>query len=85
MITGTTSTGFAFSIPEEARDDWELVEALVRVDKGDVSATVDALRLLMGDEGYRALKEHCRRGGRVSAGAMIAELREILEHDALKK
>ena len=85
MIAGKTKTGFEFSIEDAALDDWELLEDLSRIDGGDLDALIPACRRLLGAEGYDALKEYCRRGGRVKASLMQAELKAIFESDALKK
>ena len=37
-LKGTTATGFSFEIDEEARDDMELLERLVDMSKGDLTA-----------------------------------------------
>ena len=85
MAEGRTPSGFAFSISKDALDDWELLEDLTRIDSGDANALIPACRRLLGAEGYEALKEYCRRGGRVKATLMQAELKAIFESDALKK
>lgn len=77
MRTGTTTSGFHFEIDDSALDDWELVEALSEVDEGKPNKIVTAIKLLLGSEGATALKEHCRRDGRVSATVMMSEVAEI--------
>lgn len=82
---GRTPSGFAFQISDDAMDDWELLEFLSRIDSGDANALIPACKSLLGEEGYNALKEFCRRNGRVKATLMQQELKAIFESDALKK
>lgn len=78
MITGTTASGFAYEITDDALNDWELIEDLARIDAGQPGTMVSALRRLIGEEGYKALKEHCRgQNGRVAASTMMHELEDI--------
>lgn len=74
-----TESGFEFCIEDEALNDWELLEALRNFDNGNTGAMLDIERLLLGTEGSKALREHCRsENGRVPASAMIKEISEIL-------
>lgn len=41
MIKGKTSTGFAFELNDDVLDDWELVDALRSVDKGNAEVMPD--------------------------------------------
>lgn len=85
MITGTTASGFAFAITDEALNDWELVEDLTRIDAGQPGTMVSAVRRLLGEDGYKALKEHCRTSsGRVGAAEMLRELEDIFANVKLK-
>jgi len=77
MITGTTKSGFSFEIPEEAKDDMELLEGLINIDKGDLRSIPTVLILLLGAEQKKALYEHCRDNGRVSSKKVLTELTEI--------
>lgn len=88
FVKGKTTSGFAFSISEDALDDYELFEGLVALDKKDVSAIPDVLQRLLGDKQKAALMEHCRdsESGRISNKAIVAELNRIMETiRALKK
>ena len=78
MFEGKTESGFAFSVAEGAKDDMELLEALIDLDKGEMGGLKDAIVRLLGKEQKKALYEHCRNGGRVSASAVIKEFAEIL-------
>lgn len=78
MINGKTDSGFEFSVPEAALDDWELLEAAMLLDEGNRTGYVTASRQLLGAEGAKALKEHCRgKNGRVKLSDMARELNDI--------
>lgn len=81
MLKGKTSTGFEYEISDEALGDWEVTEALVDIDDGKYSAAVKVLRLLLGADQAKKLKEHCRdkESGRVTQKAMFSELADILK------
>lgn len=87
-MRGTTSTGFSFEIDKNIiADDWELLELLVAADAGDHSAAISAMKQILGDSAYKALKEHVRKeNGRVSSVRMKEEFMEILNQlgDATK-
>lgn len=74
-----TSTGFEFEILPGAFDDWELIELLAEVGEGNGLKLPAVLKKLIGEEGTKALKEHCRADGRVTIKAMDAELTEIIK------
>ncbi len=80
MLKGKTSTGFEYEISDDALGDWEITEALVDIDDGKYSAAVKVIRLLLGADQAKKLKEHCRdkESGRVTQKAMFAELADIL-------
>lgn len=73
-----TSSGFEYEILPGAFDDWELIELLADLSGGDGLKLPAVLKKLIGEEGAKALKEHCRAGGRVTIKAMDAELTEII-------
>lgn len=80
-IKGMTSTGFSFEIDEEARDDMELLERLVDMSKGDLTALPDVLISLLGEKQKKALYDHCRgKSGRVSSKAVYAEIESIFDN-----
>lgn len=80
MIKGTTKTGFEFEIDENVFDDWELVEAFRKIERGDDGLIVDVVEQILGIEQKNALKEFIRDAhGKVSATAMEVELEEIFE------
>lgn len=78
-MTGRTKTGFEYTISDEAVDDYELLEELMKIDDGDFSGITKATRRLLGKEQLDRLKEHLRNdNGRVSAVAMMNEVSDIL-------
>ncbi len=79
MIKGKTSSGFEYELDDDVLDDYELLEMLCDVDKGNTSLVVDAVKKLLSPEQEKNLREHARsKKGRVSAKKMIEELGEIL-------
>lgn len=78
-MEGKTSSGFSFSVAEGAEDDMELLEALIDIDEGKLSGIRNAITMLIGEEGKKALYDHCRVNGRVSAARVMEEVKEILE------
>lgn len=79
MIEGKTSSGFEFSLDEDALDDYELLEMLCKIDKGEDGILIDTVKRLVGDEQEHRLREHVRNEkGRVSATRMTEEIGEIL-------
>lgn len=78
MISGKTSTGFEFHLSEDALDDYELLEVISAVDKGDYSRITEMVEMLLGSEQKELLKENIRKeNGRVSAKKMLDEVTEI--------
>lgn len=79
MIKGKTDSGFAFTISDDAANDWEILEGLNDIDNGDATAVVGILKRLIDNDQYKKLKEHVRdENGRVPATAMMEELKSIL-------
>lgn len=80
MITGVTSSGFAFELDDNAADNYEILDALVKIDRGESTRIVDVVDSLLGEEQKEKLMEHIRNEkGRVSASGMIKETFEIFE------
>lgn len=72
--------GFEIEISESVTDDWEFLEVLSGIDEGETGLIVKAAKMLLGNEGVKALKEHLRNeNGKVSSTAMIAALEELME------
>lgn len=78
-INGKTSTGFEFCIPAERLDDYELVEQLIELEKGDMMVVVPIVKALMDDDEEKRLKEHVKamNGGRCTFSGMAQEISEI--------
>ena len=77
MVKIKTSSGFECELDEAFRDDFELLENLVRPDKGDPSVLTDVINGIFG-EAKPALYEHCRKeNGRVSTMAVMQEVRDV--------
>lgn len=74
-----TSSGFEFTVSDNVFDDWELIELLAEVGNGNALKLPAVLEKLIGAEGAKALKEHCRKNGRVTTSAMNAEITEIMQ------
>lgn len=87
MIKGTTSSGFAFSIPETITDDWEIVEAYCKIMRGDILEVDKFPLMILGTEAnVKKLKNHIKKNvGHVSASALMKELREIMNANDLTK
>ena len=80
MLKGTTTSGFVFEVDEGVNDDMELLENLIRLDKQDITVLPDVMDSLLGDK-KPDLSEHCRgEHVRVSATAVMAEIKEIFEN-----
>lgn len=78
MLQGTTTTGFAFELEEEVLDDYELLEALRSLDKGDGQCVIDVVDRLLGEKQKEKLKDHIRNEkGRVSVKRLMDEVAEI--------
>ena len=81
MVKGETSTCFAYELPEDAFDDYELLEVLRKIDKGESGYVVDMIDMLFSKEQITALKEHIRKeNGKVSARALMQEVGEIFQN-----
>ena len=80
MIKGTTSTGFKFEIKKADLEDYELLEVLHKIDKGDEGLIPDMIDRFLGEEQKKRLKEHVRdEKGKVSASRMMLEVGEIFK------
>lgn len=79
-MTARLSDGFEIEISESVTDDWELLEVLSGIDEGETGLIVKAAKMLLGNDGVKALKEHLRnKGGKVSSTAMVTALGELME------
>lgn len=81
MITGKTSSGFEYELSDDAFDDYELLETLRKVDKGETGYIVDAIDMLFEEKQKDALKAHIRNNsGKVSATKLLGEVMEIFQN-----
>ena len=79
-MKGKTSTGFKYEVSNEAYHDMELLDALIDADAGVPSGFKNALIHLIGEDGKKALYEHCRQeNGIVNSDLVVAEFKEIIE------
>jgi len=84
-ITGTTESGFRYTLPPDTLDDYELLENLCDIDNGDASKITGAARQLLGDAQIEALKDHVRKeNGRVPASKMVEEITQIFKGTQVK-
>lgn len=78
MITGTTKSGFSFSLPENAVDNMELIDALADSMDDDPLAVSRVCRLFLGEETRKSLYGHLRsEHGRVPVTAVVQELKDM--------
>ena len=84
MVEGKLKNGFEYSIEEERLDDFEMFEKLCAIDtdQNNIGMVIDVFKELLGEDQYKALKEHMRNEkGRISTEGMIAALHELLGSD----
>jgi len=77
MITGKTTSGFEYQVPEENLNNYELVETLGELESNPllIARTVD---LLLGKEQKEKLKDHLRtESGTVPTDKISEEIMEI--------
>lgn len=87
MLTGTTSTGFVYSVPESVTDDWSIVEAYCKIMRGDLGEVDQFPIMILGTEAnVKKLKNHVKKvTGYLSAKGLMSELKEIMNaHDITK-
>lgn len=76
----TLKDGYEVAIAPQAMDNWELLEALRKIDKKEVQYLPDAAYMLLGDDGMHALMEHLRgTDGVVKTSDMMMALQEIIQ------
>ena len=87
MIKGTTKSGFEYEIPDNIGDDYEVLECVAQIQKGnDVLAIVTLIDHVLGAEQKEAFKEHCRdESGKVSTERMMSEFFDIFTNQAETK
>lgn len=78
-MKGKTETGFSYVIADDVLDDWEVLEVLRDIDKGEQGKIVDAVDLILGNGLKEKLKAFIKkRDGKVSISAMTTEFYGIL-------
>lgn len=88
MITGTTKSGFEYEIADTVGDDYEVLEALARLQQKDGNSIFNIVILIdrvLGEKQRDAFKEHCRVDGRVSTEKIAEEFFDIFSNADLKK
>lgn len=79
FLEGKTKSGFKFSISKEQLENYELLEALSELED-DAMALPRVIKLLLGDDGAKRLKNYVRKlDGIVPPEAMADEIKEILQ------
>ncbi len=77
MITGTTTSGFAYEVPESALDNMELVDAISESEQNPVALST-ILQLLLGQEQKKRLYDHLRtETGTVPVEAVSTAIADI--------
>lgn len=76
-MRGTTASGFEFDVPDETRNDMELLEALIDLQEGDGVALAQIAKKILGTQ-KKALYDHLRtEDGRVPIDKVSDEVLEI--------
>ena len=74
-----TKNGLVYNFDEEMLGDMEIFENLVKIQKGDPTYLPETIEALLGEDGYKQLKESCRNEkGRVPTADVVAEFGDIL-------
>lgn len=80
MTKGKTQSGFEFSIEDEALNNYELLEVLQEVADGNEGMIPLMVKILLGKEQTKALKDHLRgSNGIVKATDMVEEIKSIFD------
>lgn len=74
----TTINGTVLNIDEECFDDIELLEALVSIEKGDVSLLPASIDRIFGEEKKRFYDSLRNEKGRVPINAVMEEIKHIV-------
>ena len=74
-----TKNGLCYTFDEEMLGDMEIFENLVEIEKGNPKSLPDTIKALIGEDGYKKLKEACRNEkGRIPTVDVVAGFGEIL-------
>ena len=96
MVTGTTSSGFAFRVPEGIKKDYRFLRAYKKLNSGEtqrqLDGAVELISAVFGDEAEedRFLQHIADENGRADVETVYRELGEIIakaseEDDGIKK
>lgn len=84
MITGTTSSGFAFKVPDGIKKDYRFLRAYKKLRSGtaeqQLDGAVELLSTVFGDEAEedRFLRHVADQNGRADVETVYRELGEII-------
>ena len=84
MVEGTLSNGFKFQIEDERLDNYETFEKLCMIDNDNekLGLIVEVYNDLLGEDQYKALKEHIKKqDGRISTIKMFELMQELFAYD----
>lgn len=85
-MTGKTKSGFEYDIPDSIGDDYEVLECIAQLQKGEITAVVELIDHVFGKEQKNAFKDHCRdESGKVSTERMMTEFFDIFNDNAATK
>lgn len=84
MIEGKTSTGFEFTISDDIKNDYELIEQLSEFEDNPLMLT-KVVNSILGKDQAKNLKEHVRdENGIVPTDIMVKEVVEIFNGGEIK-
>ena len=84
MVTGTTSSGFTFQIPDGIKSDYRFLRAYKKLNSGvtgqQLDGAVELISAVFGDEGEedRFLRHLADENGRADVETVYRELGEII-------
>lgn len=82
MEKQTTKSGFKFELDPKRLDNYELLESVSEIEE-DPIAVVRVLKLLLGKEDVKRLKEHLRNeDGIVPANKLMNEIQDMFQSQA---
>ncbi|MBS4769665.1 hypothetical protein KG090_00620 [Carnobacteriaceae bacterium zg-ZUI240] len=83
-MKGVTSSGFQFEIDSQNLNNYELLESIVDMED-EPTLIIKVLRLLLGKEGAKNLKEHVReKNGFVDMSKVMSEVEDIFKQKEVK-
>lgn len=85
MIEGKLKNGFKYTLEDEVVQDWELLRALRKVDKGETALIVDVAETLLGEAQLDKLVNYMKKEGRVTIERMVEAITEIMEENGETK